>query len=67
MNEIDAWAHYTEHQRKAEWINEHDWKIERPRRRALRLAVAAALLALARRIAPVYPEPEPRGDALAQS
>lgn len=67
MNEIDAWAHYTEHQRRTAWINEQDWKIERPARRSLRVVMAKALLALARQIAPVYPEGEQRTDALARS
>lgn len=67
MNEIDAWAHYTEHQRRTAWINEQDWKMERPVRRSPRVAMAKALLALARRIAPAHPETEQRADALARS
>jgi hypothetical protein len=66
MNEMDAWALFTEHRRQRDWINEHDWKIERQPRRSLRVVIAEALLALARRIAPVYPEAERRTDALAQ-
>lgn len=68
MNEMDARAHYTEHQRQMTWINEQDWKIEieKPPRRSLRLALSKALLALARRIAPAYLEMERHTDAVVQ-
>ena len=68
MNEMDARAHYTEHQRQMAWINDQDWKIEieKPPRRSLRLALSKALLALARHIAPVYPEMERHTDAVVQ-
>lgn len=66
MNEMEAWTLLTEQRRQADWINEHDWKIEKPVRRSPRVAIAQALLALAQRIAPIYPEMERRTDALAQ-
>lgn len=67
MNEMEAWTLLAEQRRQAEWINEHDWKIEKPVRLSLRVTMAQALLALARRIAPVYPEAERPTDALARS
>ncbi|HEY8293431.1 MAG TPA: hypothetical protein VIG44_13125 [Thermomicrobiales bacterium] len=66
MNEMEAWTLLTEQRRQADWINEHDWKIEKPVRRSLRVAIARALRTLAQRIAPTYPETERRTDALAQ-
>ncbi len=64
MNEMEAWAALAEQQRQVAWINEHAWKIEKPSRQQSRAVVANALLALARRIAPVYPEGELPTNAL---
>lgn len=67
MNEMEVWTLLTEQRRQADWINEHDWKIEKPVRLSLRVTMAQALLALARRIAPANRETERRMDAHAQS
>ncbi len=67
MNETDIWTLRAEQQRRVAWINEHDWKIEMPVRRSLRVTIAQALLALAQRIAPINLETERHTDALARS
>ncbi len=48
----EAEVRYVEHQRRVAWVNEHAWKYETITRRSLRVPLAKALLALARRIAP---------------
>lgn len=65
IQQTDAEIQYAEHQRQMAWINEHDWKLEQPRRRSLRVAAAKALLVVARRMAP-QPEMERPMDALAR-
>lgn len=66
MQQAGAEILYAEHQRQMAWINEHDWKIETPRWRSLRVALAKSLMALARRVAPPQPEMERSMDALAR-
>lgn len=56
LYDAQAEALYMEHERRTAWINEHDWKITAPKRRAPRAAVAGALRALANRIAPPQAE-----------
>jgi len=66
LQQTEAEVLYTEHRRQMAWINEHDWKLAAPARRSLRLAIAKALFAVARRIAPMPPERERQVDAVGQ-
>ena len=52
-NPMTFQVHYTEHQRQAAWVNANDWQFaKREKRYRMRQAVANALIALAKTLAP---------------